>query len=261
MAGKQIAESWHLSLTIGKTLWDDLIRSALPYKVQDGTFDLGRLVYQGVRQLQVKEKVAALLEDRSPPAAVLQVRDRAADLWRDRRKQVYRTIDQIFHVEGDWKLEVDREGTEFHYSEQRIGVDAHVKAVATGRLHLLQKNVEIPFTIEKRIGASCHLGDIRFDKDAKAIVGTVQDPGIDLGDHMILRMLNEAAGILLQRYVEQYRAVPILPKAQVEELVAPAGGPLRIQMGVEDVALDVNEENLTLKVRFGFTTKQIGAGV
>jgi hypothetical protein len=30
-------------------------------------------------------------------------------------------------------------------------------------------------------------------------------------------------------------------------------------MGVEDVALEVTEETMTLKVRFGFTQKQIGA--
>jgi len=43
----------------------------------------------------------------------------------------------------------------------------------------------------------------------------------------------------------------------VEEMVSPAGGPLRLQMGVEDVALEVTEDNLTLKVRFGFSTKQL----
>jgi hypothetical protein len=256
-ATKQIPETWHLQLTIGKALWDDLVGNALPYKIKDGPFDLGRLVYQGVKQLQVKEKVTALLEDRHPPAAVLQVRDRAADLWRDRRMQLYRALDQALHVEGDWKVEVDREGTEFHYADQKIGVDAHLKAVVTGRLYLLQKNIELPFTIEKRIGAACHLGDIHFDKQQQAIVGSVQDPTVDLGDHFVLRMLNEAGAVLLRQYTEQYADLPILKKAQVEEMVAPAGGPLGIKMGVEDVGLDVSAENLTLKVRFGFTQKQL----
>lgn len=258
-AQKQIPETWHLSLTIGKTLWDDLVGNALPYKVKDGPFDLGRLVYQGVKQLQVKEKVTALLEDRQPPAAVLQARDRAVDLWRDRRLQLYSLIDRAVHVEGDWKVEVDREGTEFHYGEQKIGVDAHLKAVVKGRLHLMERNIELPFTLEKRLGAACHLGDIHFDKQQQAIVGTVTDPTIDLGDHFILRMLNEVGAVLLKQYTEQYTGLPILKKAQVEELVAPAGGPLGLKMGVEDVALDVSPQNLTLKVRFGFTQKQLGS--
>ena len=46
-------------------------------------------------------------------------------------------------------------------------------------------------------------------------------------------------------------------EVKVEEMVAPAGGPLGIKMGVEDVGLDVSAENLTLKVRFGFTQKQL----
>ena len=261
MAAKQITEQYHLSRSIGKGLWDDLVGSALPFKVQDGSFDLGRLVYRGVKQLQIREQVrtqvSALLVDRKPPQALVQAKDKAAGLWQNNRKRVFGVIDEILHVEGDWKVEVDRDGTEFHYAPQKIGVDAHVKAVANGKVHLLRKNVEIPFTIEKRIGAACHLGDIHFDKNVDSIVGAVQNPRIDLGDHVILRALNEAAAYLLAQQVGRFSGVPILKRAQVEEMVAPAGGPLGLKMGVEDVAIEVTEENLTLKVRFGFTQKQL----
>lgn len=261
MAARQIADHYHLSLSIGKALWDDLVGAALPYKVQEGRFDLGRLVHKGVKQLhlrdQVRSQVSALLEDREPPAALVQARDKAAELWQANREKVFGLIDDAVHVDGDWTLEVDSEGTEFHYADQKIGVDAHVKAVVTGKVHLLRKNVEVPFRIEKRLGAACHLGDIRFDAGQDAVVGTVQDPAIDLGDHAVLRLLNEAAGWVLAQQVERFSAVPVLKRSQVEELVAPAGGPLRVQMGVEDVAIDVSEHQLTLKVRFGFKQKQL----
>ena len=51
--------------------------------------------------------------------------------------------------------------------------------------------------------------------------------------------------------------VPILRKDQLEEMVSPAGGPLRLKMGVEDVALDISDEEMTLKVRFGFQQLQL----
>jgi hypothetical protein len=262
MTVRQIPEQWHLSLSIGKSLWDDLMGSALPFRIQEGSFDLGRAVYRGIKQLQLKEtvktQVTALLEDREPPQQLVQAKDRAKDLWRSRRDQVFRAIDDVLHVEGDWSLDLDEEGTAFDYAPQKIGVDAHVKAVASGRIHLLRKNVEIPFTLEKRIGARCALGDIHFDKNEKAITGRIQDPALDFGQHVAFRVLNELSAVLLANQAAQrFPTVPILKKAQVEEMVSPAGGPLRLQMGVEDVALEVTEENLTLKVRFGFSTKQL----
>jgi len=262
MTVRQIPDQWHLSLSIGKTLWDDLMGSALPFRIQEGTFDLGRAVYAGIKQLQLKEtvksQVTALLEDRQPPQQLVVVKDRAKDLWRSRRGQLFKAVDDVMHVEGDWSLDLDDQGTEFEYAPQRIGVDAHVKAVASGRIHLLRKNIEIPFTLEKRVGARCSLGDIRFDQNEDAITGRIQDPSLDFGEHVAFRLLNELSAYVLANQVQaRFPSVPILKKAQVEEMVSPAGGPLRLKMGVEDVALEVTEDNLTLKVRFGFTTKQI----
>ena len=254
---KQLGDGWHLSLSIGKALWDDLVGATLPLKVKDGGFELGPMVHKGIRQLQVKEKVVALLEDRQPPAMVIRAKDRAAGIWRARRERVYALLNDMVRVEGDWLLQVDREGTEFHYAPQKIGVDAHVKAVAHGKAFFLRNNVEIPFTIEKRLGATCHLGNIRYDKDLRAVVGDVVDPEIDFGDHVIWRLLNEAGATLLAQQVHRFNPVSILKKDQVDEMVSPAGGPLKLKLGVEDVMLEVTEDNLTLKVRFGFTQLQI----
>ncbi|RME25265.1 MAG: hypothetical protein D6798_09360 [Deltaproteobacteria bacterium] len=257
MAPRQLSDGYHLSLSIGKALWDDLVGAALPLKVAEGEYDLGPLVYKQIKSLQVREKVVALLEDRQPPELVTRARRRAADVWMRRREQVYRTIGDILSVQGDWKLEIDKEGTEFHYADQKIGVDAHVKATVHGTARLLKSNLELPFTLEKRLGATCYLGDIHYDKDMRAVVGAVQDPGVDLGDHVVLRMLNRAAALVLEQQTERFSNIPILKKDQLEELVAPAGGPLKLQMGVDDVAIEVTEENLTLRVRFGFQQLQL----
>ena len=259
MSTKQIPEQYHLSLSIGKSLWDDLVGAALPYRVKEGRFDLGRLVYRQVKQLGVKERVTALIEDREPPPVVRRARERVSTMWKSRRGQVYEVVDQMIHVEGDWTLDVDKKGSEFHYAHQKIGVDAHVKAVATGKVMLVNRNVELPFTIEKRVGAACHLGDIHYDKSDQTIVGSVQDPTLDVGDHVVFRILNEVAAWALTQQTGRFSKVPILKKAQVEDLVSPAGGPLRLQMGVDDVSLEISEETMTLKVRFGFTQKQLAA--
>lgn len=256
-APAQLTEDYHLSLSIGKALWDDLVGAALPLKVRDGTFDLTKAVYQGVKQLGVRQRVRALLEDKQPPSAAIRVKDRAAQLWAERRHDVYGVVQEMFRVEGDWFVEVDKEGTEFQYAPQKIGIDAHVKAVATGHIFLLRDNVEIPFTIEKRIGAECHMGNIRYDKDKRAVVGDVQNPFVDLGDSAILRALSQGAAYLLEQQTQRFAGVPMIKKDQLEEMVSPAGGPLKLKMGIDDVRIEVSESSMTLKVKFGFEQPQL----
>jgi hypothetical protein len=248
---------FHLALSINKALWDDLVGVALPFQVADGSFDIGRNVYQGVKQLGVRQKVAGLLEDRAPSERVQRARRRLGDAWRRVKPQVYKTLDEVFHVEGDWKVIIDQDGTDFHYGPQKIGVDAHVKASATGKVYLLKQNLEIPFIIEKRLGASCHLGDIRFDQGTNSVVGSVQDPQIDLGEHVIFKLLNEIAGQLIEKQTHQFSSVPLIPKDQLNEMVLPAGGALRMNMSVENVSVEVNESDLKLKVKFGFSQLQL----
>jgi len=257
MAPKQISDNYHLSFSIGKSLWDDLVGAALPARVSQGSFELTRAVYQGVKQLQVKEKVVALLESEETPAVVAKAREHASNLWHERREQVYALIGELVRVEGEWQVDIDREGTEFHYGHQKIGVDAHVKAVVHGRAYLLKNNIELPFTIEKRLGASCHLGNIHFDKDSRAVVGEIVNPELDLGEHFIFQFLNQGLSKLAEQQIHRFNPVPILKKDQVEEMVSPAGGPLKLKMGVDDIALEVTEENLSLKVRFGFSQLQL----
>ena len=256
-ATAQLTDDYHLSLSIGKALWDDLVGAALPLKVKDGTFDLGKVVVSGVKQIGVRQRVRGLLEDRSPPATLVRAKDRAAQFWSDHREEVYQVVNEMFRVEGDWAVEIDDQGTEFHYAPQKIGVDAHIKATIQGTAYLIRDSVEIPFTIEKRLGAAAHMGNIRYDKDKRAVVGDVEDPFVDLGDGVILSALSQAGAQLLAQQTERFKATPLIKKDQLEDMVAPAGGPLKLKMGIEDVRIEVNESDLQLKVRFAFEQPQL----
>jgi hypothetical protein len=248
---------FHLSLSIGKALWDDLVRAALPLQVADGAFELNKLLRKGAGQLQVRQRVTALLEDKAPSKGATKVRKRLGNYWDRVRPQLSTVFQEIVEITGDWRLEIDDRGTEFHYAPQKIGIDAHVKVVMDGKALFLKQNVELPFTLEKRIGASCHLGDIRFDKTQNSIVGSVQNPSIDLGEHVVLQLLNEMASKLLSQQTSRFASVPILPKSQLEEMVSPAGGPLKMSMGIDDVRIEVDKEAMTLKVTFGFSQPQL----
>lgn len=256
MAQKQIGESYHFSISLGHSLFSDLLSAALPFRITGGPFNLVNNLRDAARQLQVKEKVAGLLEG-PQNEALTQLKERAASAWGDNRERVYELLDELIKVEGDWELSLDREGSEFTYAEQQIGAEAYFKVVATGRAVLLRNNIELPFKLEKRVGAQAHLGDIRFDKDGRRVVGTLRDLGIDLGDNILLRMANDLIIKLADKQIAQFNPVPILQKSQLDDLVGGAGTALKLKMEVSDVALEVNPEFLTLKVRFGFSQLQL----
>ena len=247
-------ENYHLSLSIGKTLWDDLVSAALPIEVAQGPFNLGKTIYDGTKQLQVRRKVSALLEDRKNNQALQRIRKKISSTWGKHRSDVYKALDHLLHVEGEWSVNIDDEGTDFHYAEQKIGVDAHVKGSVSGSIHLLKNNLELPFKIEKRLGASCHLGDIQFDSNKNSVVGSIQDPSIDLGEHFILQLLNEAALKLLSIQVDKLDPVQLIQRQQLDDMLTPAGP---LQMHIADVGIEVSPEELSLRVRFGFSQKQL----
>ncbi len=245
---------YHLSLSIGKALWDDLVSAALPIEIAQGPFHLGKALYQGTQQFQVKNKVSALLEDHASNPSLQKMRKRISGTWNKHRSNIYQTLDQILHIEGEWSVQIDDEGTDFHYAPQKIGVDAHVKGSVTGTINFLNNNLELPFRIEKRLGAACYLGDIHFNNSHNAVVGTVQDPSIDLGDHFLLELLNEAALKLLDVQVQKLDPIPLIQRNQLDEMLTPAGP---LQMSIADVKIEVSKEELSLRVRFGFSQKQL----
>lgn len=83
------------------------------------------------------------------------------------------------------------------------------------------------------------------------------EPSIDFGENMVFQLLNEASRRLLDQQVHRFNPIPILKRDQIDEMVAPAGGPLKLKMGVDDIALEVTSNDLTLRVRFGFSQLQL----
>ncbi|MEZ4235685.1 MAG: hypothetical protein R3F59_05885 [Myxococcota bacterium] len=247
----------HLTLSLSRDLWNELLGAALPVRLAGDRFDITRNARQLVRSLGVRQRVAGLLEDRRPPAALVRAKDRAKALWVQRRPGLYRRLNHIVRIEGDWKVELDQIGTEITLSHQKFTADAYVRGVAEGTIYLLRENVELPFRIERRLGASVALGDIRYDPGHRAVIGSIQDLEVYVGDNAVLQLLSRAAEYALQQQMPRVNPIPLLRRAQVEDMVGPMGGSLNMQLGVEDLDLEITEADMTLKIRFGFTRAQL----
>jgi len=256
-------DGYHLSLGLGRELWEELLAAALPVTVSEGEIDLIGATRAAVAQLGVRERLAGLLEDRGGRGfhTPLHLRERSRALWHRRRADVVRRAKDIVSVELTWKVELDRTGTKLRYGRQQVGADASVKGTCDGVVALLAHNVEIPFHIERTVGASVTIGDIRYDAGARAVIGDLRDLSIRVGENVLQELLARAAERVLQSQIGHVGPVPILRRDQVEEMVGGLGGAFRVAMGVEDLALVVTEDDLTLKVRFGFSRPQLdGAG-
>lgn len=242
----------HLSLSLSRDLWNGMLRAALPFTVADGSFTLLGAAQATVRQLGVRERVAGLLEDSRTPPVVARLGSRARELWRARRDEVLHRVDSVVKIEGTWRVEIDDLGTEIQYGPQRLTAEAFVKGVAEGRVIVLGENLVIPFRIEQRLGATVSLGRIRYARDRQAILANLQDVALHLGDHAAAQLVARLVEVLVTQQVERMEALPLLKREQIEGLVGPLGGSIRVLLEVADLFLAVDEDRMTLQVRFGF---------
>jgi hypothetical protein len=252
-----MSDSYHFKLSLSRELWNELLRASLPIKLADGDLDFSRNARSALRQLQVRERVAGLLEDRNAPQTLVRVKDRAVAAWDKRKNRVIRGLGSLIQVQGTWRVEFDDIGTELVYGPQRVHADAFLKGTATGTIRLLRENVEFPFTIEKRVGASLAIGHVHYDKGKEAVIGSVQDLAVHLGDNALVQLVSRFAEYSLETQLPRVNPVPILKRDRVSEMVGPMGGPLNMDMGVEDLHLQIDEDDLQLMVRFGFSRAQI----
>lgn len=244
-----MAEPHHLSLSLSRELWNELLAAALPVRIAGQPIDVTRQVREVVGRLRFRERVRGLIEDHRSPEVLRRVRA----LWHEQRDALFDRIDEVVRIEGEWEVELDAFGTHLRYGRQKVEADACVRGVLEGTIHLLADNVEIPFRLERRVGASVALGDIRYDSDHQAVTGKLQDFAIDMSeDNQLLQVLARGAGMLLDQQLPRTQPVKILRRGQVEEMVGPMGGSLQLRLGVDDLDLVVDERQMTLKVRFGF---------
>jgi hypothetical protein len=247
----------HLSLSLSRELWRELLSASLPIEVTSEAFDLTRDTRRAIRQLGVRRRVAGLLETGAPVPGVSAARRRLRGAWTRARPLVVQRVHELVRVRGTWRFEIDSMGTDLRYGRQRVQAEATMKGIAEGTVWLLRENVEIPFVIERRMGASVELADIRYDPSHKAVIGSLRDLGVYVGDNIALQLVARLLEFGLEQQLPRVNPLPILRLDQVESMVGPMGGPLKMQMGVEDLALDIDEHEMTLKVRFGFTRGQI----
>lgn len=251
-----MADPHHLSLSLSRELWNELLSAALPVRIAGQPIDVTRQVRQAVGRLQLRQRVRGLIEDARSPEVLRRVRA----LWHEQRDALFDRIDEVVRIEGEWQVELDAFGTELRYGRQRVKADAYVRGVLDGTIHLLADNVEIPFRLERRLGASVALGDIQYDSDQQAVTGRLQDFTLDLAeDNALLKVLAQGIGLLLDQQLPRAQPVTILRRGQVEEMVGPVGGSLQMRLGVDDLDLVVEEGQMTLKVRFGFFREEAGA--
>jgi hypothetical protein len=250
----------HLSLSLSRDLWNELLSAALPVRLAGDDIDLAGAARGAVRQLGVRQRVAGLLEDRNPPERLLRVKERAVSVWRRRKPGVYRRLGELLRVEGSWRVELDDFGTDLKYSKQRVQADAYVKGVAEGTVWLLKENVQFPFCVERRIGASVAVGNVHYDRSHEAVIGSLQDLGLYIGEGAVLQLLARLGEYALEQQLPRTNPVPILKRDQVEQMIGPMGGPLNMKMGVEDLELEITDEDMALKVRFGFSRAQLTDG-
>ncbi len=261
-APKQISDGYHMALSIGRSLFTELLSASLPVTVKEGEFDLVKNARDLARQLQVKEKVRGLIESGSAPDALVRVKDKAEAVWEGRRDQVYELIDELLSVDGTWKVEVDRDGSEFVYATQEIGAQAFFKFSAEGKMTLLKQNLEVPFDLSKRLGAEVHLKEIHYNNETGELQGLLKGVTIRFGDHPLWKYVDDMAQKVIDQQMVRFNPVPILKRDQLEGMLGGEEGlgPLKVKMGVEDLALEVGEEYMTLKVRFGFSQRQLAEG-
>jgi len=247
-----MAGSHHLSLSLSRELWNELLAAALPVKLAGETLRLSSGARAVARQLGVRRRVSGLLEDRRAPRALSRVKDRAMSAWTERKGGVYRRLNELVRVEGEWRVELDDFGTELTYGAQKVSANAYVRGIAEGTFFLLRENVELPFRLERRVGASVALGNIHYDPGHRAVIGSVQDLGVFIGDSAVMQLLSRLAEVALAQQLDRVNPIPILRQEQVQEMVGPMGGAMKMQLGVEDLELVIDEDDMTLNVRFGF---------
>ena len=261
---KALPDAFHMSLSIGQSLWGDLLGEALPAKLGSGRFELARTArgLASASSAQVKGLLTGVsAQMKSRPAvraavehpAVQVARAQATSLWDDRKETLIQLLEQLVQVDGDWNVQVEKNGTGFAYSAQALTANVRLAFAFDGYLKFLQDTWAMPLELQQNLDATITLGDVAFDNDTKSLTACLRDVHLGVGNHPIGQLLQLIVDKVLERQVDKINPLTILKREQLENFVSPSSsGPLSFSAGVGDLYVAIDEENVTLSVRFQF---------
>ena len=250
---------YHLSLSISQTLWGDLLGQALPIQVGDGDFELiqqtRKLVHMAEDQVKGLLTGAGEAMDSAPVIGGSMgkgVRGRLRSVAKRGRRFVSRKVDESVKVTGKWKVKVEKDGSTFDYHQDGVSLDARVGLEVEGMAHLLGDQFEIPFTITHDVNGTASLDGVGFNRDSNQLEGSLGSVSLSLGESLPLRLLKTLADRLIEQQIDKLNPLPLIPSSTLENMVLPAGGPLRLSASIDDLFVGINGSDLTLSVRFAF---------
>ena len=257
-----LSSGFHFQVALGQHLWNDLFSAALPVQVGGGKFDVTSHADQVVKMLedQVGGQVK-LLSDKTEgrlPKSVEDLKGRYAPKLRQQlrlsRDKAVSRLQENVKFDGDWTLHVTQEGTKFSYAPDGLGVSAQIKAVADGRVALIlpQGTREIPFKLERMVRGSFELKHIAFDRTKGSLMGTIRNLHLELGQSPVIKFAERWIDKALAAKLGAFNPLPMLKVAQINESLSSALGNLQMAASIDDVAVEITESQLVMKVNFLF---------
>ena len=264
MAQHALPSGYHLSLSINRDLWSDLLGQALPIQVGEGDWDFidtSRKLLDAA-ETQVRGLLAPIeekLDDAPVTGSGLGkgVRGSVRGLLKRGRGFASRRVKNNVKVMGKWRARVSKSGSAFTYHDGGVTLDARAVFEVEGRALLFGEQFEIPFTISRNVDATASLEEVVFDRGRKQIEGNLDSVSLSLGESLPLRVLKVVGERLLAKQVERMNPLPLIPGSTLQNMVSPGEGPLKFSAGIDDLHVGITGENLTLSVRFDFQ----GSGV
>lgn len=253
------SSGFHLSLAIGQHLWTDLFSEALPVQIGTGHFNVNEQLKPYIAMLgaQVGGQMQQLAA-RTPPLLappVEKLKSRFGDRVQRRLEQLRARTKDIVQVDGDWTINITREGSRFTYSPGAVTVSARFKVVAEGNINVDHGRMMVPYKVERFVRGSFTLGDIKYDKNKGGLVGSIRDLHLELGEHPLIKTAEVWADKLVEAKLKDYKELTLLQVAQINQTLGDALGQLKFMAQIDNVNVEVNDSNLVLQVNFAFQQK------
>ena len=138
-------------------------------------------------------------------------------------------------------------------------LDARAVFEVEGTARLFGDQFEIPFAIGRGVAATASLNDVEFDRGRKQLEGRIGGVSLSLGNSLPLRLLKTVADRVIDKQIDRFNPLPLIPGKTLENMLSPGSGPLKFTADIEDLNVGINEEDLTLSIRFAFKGSGVAA--